>query len=201
MRRATVGSVVALHLSQNPEADRLLSEDPLALLIGMVLDQQVPLERAFSAPLDLQDRLGRPPRRRRDGGHGPRRAGGGVLGPARPAPLSRRQRQAGAGAVPHRGRRVRREGGRHLGRRPTAATTSSAGSGRCRASASRRPASLSACSASSSACGRRGGRRPPGVSAKRAPFSPWPTSSTANRSGRVRAYKRSSRPPPKPPRA
>jgi uncharacterized HhH-GPD family protein len=51
--------VVALHLSQNPDADRLLSEDPLALLIGMVLDQQVPLERAFSAPLDLQDRLGR----------------------------------------------------------------------------------------------------------------------------------------------
>jgi uncharacterized HhH-GPD family protein len=51
--------VVALHLSQNPDADRLLSEDPLALLIGMVLDQQIPLERAFSAPLDLQDRLGR----------------------------------------------------------------------------------------------------------------------------------------------
>jgi uncharacterized HhH-GPD family protein len=36
----------------------LLSEDPLALLIGMVLDQQVPLERAFSSPRDLRDRLG-----------------------------------------------------------------------------------------------------------------------------------------------
>jgi uncharacterized HhH-GPD family protein len=47
-----------LYLSQNPDADRLLSEDPLALLIGMVLDQQVPLERAFSSPLDLQTRLG-----------------------------------------------------------------------------------------------------------------------------------------------
>jgi uncharacterized HhH-GPD family protein len=47
-----------MHLSQNPEADRLLSEDPLALLIGMVLDQQVPLERAFSSPLDLKNRLG-----------------------------------------------------------------------------------------------------------------------------------------------
>jgi uncharacterized HhH-GPD family protein len=47
-----------LQLSQNPAADRLLSEDPLALLIGMVLDQQVPLERAFSAPLDLKVRLG-----------------------------------------------------------------------------------------------------------------------------------------------
>ena len=50
--------MVALYLSQNPEADQLLSDDPLALLIGMVLDQQVPLERAFSAPLDLQGRLG-----------------------------------------------------------------------------------------------------------------------------------------------
>src|SRR5947209_176505 len=47
-----------LHLSQNDVADQLLSEDPLALLIGMVLDQQVPLERAFSSPLDLKTRLG-----------------------------------------------------------------------------------------------------------------------------------------------
>jgi uncharacterized HhH-GPD family protein len=46
-----------LHLSQDPEADRLISEDPLALLIGMILDQQMPLERAFRAPLDLQARL------------------------------------------------------------------------------------------------------------------------------------------------
>ncbi|MGH9077158.1 MAG: HhH-GPD-type base excision DNA repair protein [Acidimicrobiales bacterium] len=48
----------ALHLSQNKEADRLLSTEPLALVIGMVLDQQVPLEWAFSAPLALKERLG-----------------------------------------------------------------------------------------------------------------------------------------------
>jgi uncharacterized HhH-GPD family protein len=36
----------------------LISEDPLALLVGLVLDQQIPLERAFSAPLDLKHRLG-----------------------------------------------------------------------------------------------------------------------------------------------
>ncbi|MGH9054707.1 MAG: HhH-GPD-type base excision DNA repair protein [Acidimicrobiales bacterium] len=47
-----------LPLSQASEADQRLSRDPLALLIGMVLDQQVPLERAFSAPRDLKDRLG-----------------------------------------------------------------------------------------------------------------------------------------------
>lgn len=47
-----------LHLSQDPASDQLLSRDPLALLIGMVLDQQIPLERAFSSPKDLKDRLG-----------------------------------------------------------------------------------------------------------------------------------------------
>ena len=45
-------------LSQNTEADALLDRDPLALLIGMVLDQQVPLEKAFSSPLELSKRLG-----------------------------------------------------------------------------------------------------------------------------------------------
>ncbi|HET6964500.1 MAG TPA: HhH-GPD-type base excision DNA repair protein [Acidimicrobiales bacterium] len=47
-----------LRLSGNPPADQLLSSDPLALLIGMVLDQQIPLERAFSSPYDLKQRLG-----------------------------------------------------------------------------------------------------------------------------------------------
>ncbi|MBA3278554.1 MAG: Fe-S cluster assembly protein HesB [Geodermatophilaceae bacterium] len=45
-------------LSQNSEADALLDRDPLALLIGMVLDQQIPLEKAFSSPLELTKRLG-----------------------------------------------------------------------------------------------------------------------------------------------
>jgi uncharacterized HhH-GPD family protein len=40
------------------EADRLLAEDPLALMIGMLLDQQVPMEWAFTAPLRLRERLG-----------------------------------------------------------------------------------------------------------------------------------------------
>ncbi|HZV48366.1 MAG TPA: HhH-GPD-type base excision DNA repair protein [Candidatus Dormibacteraeota bacterium] len=41
-----------------PEADRLLEQEPLALLIGLVLDQQVPMERAFSGPYELKQRLG-----------------------------------------------------------------------------------------------------------------------------------------------
>jgi uncharacterized HhH-GPD family protein len=40
------------------EADRLLVEEPLALLIGFELDQQVPLQKAFSGPLELQRRIG-----------------------------------------------------------------------------------------------------------------------------------------------
>ncbi len=47
-----------LWLTGIPEADELLSSDPLALLIGMVLDQQVPFERAFKSPSDLRERLG-----------------------------------------------------------------------------------------------------------------------------------------------
>jgi uncharacterized HhH-GPD family protein len=49
---------VALMLSQDVPADALLERDPLALLLGMLLDQQVPMERAFAAPYQLQQRLG-----------------------------------------------------------------------------------------------------------------------------------------------
>jgi len=42
----------------DPDADRLLVEDPLALLIGMLLDQQVPMEWAFRGPATLRARLG-----------------------------------------------------------------------------------------------------------------------------------------------
>ena len=48
-----------LCLAQEPDADALLSRDPLALLIGMVLDQQIPLEWAFKGPLHMTQRLGR----------------------------------------------------------------------------------------------------------------------------------------------
>jgi uncharacterized HhH-GPD family protein len=42
----------------NPDADRLISEDPSALLIGFCLDQQVPVEWAFMGPLRMRERLG-----------------------------------------------------------------------------------------------------------------------------------------------
>ncbi|MCQ8835715.1 HhH-GPD-type base excision DNA repair protein [Streptomyces malaysiensis] len=48
-----------LRLAQQPEADALLERDPLALMIGMLLDQQVPMEWAFSGPYTIARRLGR----------------------------------------------------------------------------------------------------------------------------------------------
>jgi uncharacterized HhH-GPD family protein len=50
----------AIPVTGDAEADRLLAENPLALLIGMLLDQQVPMEWAFRGPLTLQQRLGSP---------------------------------------------------------------------------------------------------------------------------------------------
>ncbi|MCU1437135.1 MAG: Fe-S cluster assembly protein HesB [Naasia sp.] len=47
-----------LHITGDPDADQLLSSDPLALLIGMLLDQQIPMETAFAGPAKLRDRLG-----------------------------------------------------------------------------------------------------------------------------------------------
>jgi uncharacterized HhH-GPD family protein len=47
-----------LYITGDAEADGLLNTDPLALLIGMLLDQQVPMEWAFGAPPKLKERLG-----------------------------------------------------------------------------------------------------------------------------------------------
>jgi uncharacterized HhH-GPD family protein len=48
----------ALHFTGNDEADRLLATDPMALLIGFALDQQVPVPTAFSGPLKIKQRVG-----------------------------------------------------------------------------------------------------------------------------------------------
>ena len=47
-----------LPFTENAEANRLLASEPIALLIGMLLDQQFPMERAFLAPYLLRERLG-----------------------------------------------------------------------------------------------------------------------------------------------
>jgi uncharacterized HhH-GPD family protein len=53
-----VAAARSLCLAQEPAADALLAVDPFALLVGMLLDQQFPMERAFAGPRLLADRLG-----------------------------------------------------------------------------------------------------------------------------------------------
>ncbi|MGA4683340.1 MULTISPECIES: HhH-GPD-type base excision DNA repair protein [Micromonospora] len=52
---------MTLSLPIDPQANELLGRSPLALLLGMVLDQQVPMEKAFSSPYVLAQRLGHEP--------------------------------------------------------------------------------------------------------------------------------------------
>jgi uncharacterized HhH-GPD family protein len=47
-----------LHFTDSDEANRLIAEDPMALLIGFVLDQQVTVQKAFSGPMVIKQRLG-----------------------------------------------------------------------------------------------------------------------------------------------
>ena len=50
--------MAALTIAQDPAADKVLSEDPFALLVGMLLDQQFPMERAFAGPAKILERFG-----------------------------------------------------------------------------------------------------------------------------------------------
>ena len=50
--------MTSLFLSGDPKSDALLADDPFALLVGMLLDQQVPMEVAFAGPAKLAERLG-----------------------------------------------------------------------------------------------------------------------------------------------
>ncbi len=50
--------MTTLSLTQDPEADALLEANPFALLVGMLLDQQIPMEVAFNGPKKIADRVG-----------------------------------------------------------------------------------------------------------------------------------------------
>ncbi|MFF1833617.1 HhH-GPD-type base excision DNA repair protein [Streptomyces sp. NPDC058231] len=58
MRQNNRGKAVDLRIAQQPEADELLGRSPLAAMVGMLLDQQVPMEWAFSGPYSLAQRMG-----------------------------------------------------------------------------------------------------------------------------------------------
>jgi len=50
---------MAIHITGDPAADKVLTDNPFALLTGMMLDQQFPMERAFLGPAKVAERLGR----------------------------------------------------------------------------------------------------------------------------------------------
>jgi len=52
------GPAPVLEWTEDPAANRLIAEDPLALLVGFCLDQQFPIEQAFLGPLRIRERLG-----------------------------------------------------------------------------------------------------------------------------------------------
>lgn len=50
--------MVSLWITGDPDTDQLLTDDPFALLVGMLLDQQYPMEHAFAGPRKIRDRFG-----------------------------------------------------------------------------------------------------------------------------------------------
>ena len=151
--------MIRLQITQDPTADQVLTEDPFALLAGMMLDQQFPMERAFRGP-----------------GQGARRFG--TLDPAAIAaadpeefadlcatppadpPLraldgARLQALAALVVEPYDG-----DAARPLARGDHRRRARAGGSGRCPASAGRRRRSSPHCWASSSTYARRGGSAP-----------------------------------------
>ncbi|MFE7426108.1 HhH-GPD-type base excision DNA repair protein [Streptomyces sp. NPDC014646] len=57
-KKDQAAGTVTVRIAQDPEADGLLARSPLAILVGMLLDQQVPMEWAFTGPYTLAVRMG-----------------------------------------------------------------------------------------------------------------------------------------------
>ena len=165
-------------ITGEPAADALLDRDPFALLAGMLLDQQFPMERAFAGPQKIAERLGdRPSRPGVHRGAGPGRVRGTVRDAAGRTPLSRQHGGAAAGARRLSRRGVRRRRRRACGRGRPPERSCSRGSGRCPVSGTRRPGSSSRCWASNAGCGPPAGRRRPAPMPRTGRTARWPTSS------------------------
>ena len=172
--------LMTLNLPVSAEANELLTRNPMALLIGMLLDQQVPLEKAFSSPLELVTRLG----------HEPTAAELAEFDPdaltavfsQRPA-LHRFPRAMAARTqdLPGSSSTTTTATQRPSGPKPGQARSSSTGWRSCPVSVTPRRRSSPRCSASSSGSARRAGARQPGTLGKTARTTPWPTSWTRTR--------------------
>ena len=112
-----MAATTPIHFTGDPEADAFLGESPLALMIGFVLDQQVTVQKAFSSPLVLAQRLGGLDAKR-DRGDGSASARGRLQGEAGAPPLPGQHGPAHAGVLRHDRERVRRRRRCRLERRP-----------------------------------------------------------------------------------
>ena len=181
-----------VHLAGEPDADRLLAEDPFALLVGMLLDQQVRMETAFAGPRRLLDRLPGSPDRLDPtavAGMDPDELAAAMAGP--PAvhryhgSMGRRLQDLAVAVRDELRRRRGRGVGAGRGRPGPAAPAA----GRCPASGTRRRRSSSPCSASRRASGPTAGGRRRGSTARTASTARPPTWSTRRRWSAVRDFK------------
>ncbi len=100
-----------LHLTGNAAADELLAKDGNALLIGMMLDQQVPMEKAFAGPAVIAERMGGSFDVRAIAEADPTEFAALCATPAGGAPVPGLDGRPGAGRLSRVGRRVRRRRG------------------------------------------------------------------------------------------
>ncbi|MDQ1434433.1 MAG: hypothetical protein QOF59_1249 [Actinomycetota bacterium] len=175
----------ALHFTPDADANRLLASEPLAVMLGMLLDQQVPMEWAFTAPALLKQRLGGGPL---DAGAIATMDPGALEAVFRdkpalhryPGSMAKRTQALCAHLVEHYGGRA--EG---VWDGVTSGDNCSHGLSRFRDSASRRRGSSSACWGSGSAYARAVGRwRPPTGRRSRTSTPSNGSSRFAKRSGR-----------------
>jgi len=169
-----------MYLAATEQANKLLETDPLALLIGMLLDQQIPMEKAFTSPDVLRERLGGTLDARTIAEYDAGELETIFRTPPAlhrfPAAMAKRVQALAATLV------ERFDGDApRCGATRAVAPSSSAGWPRCPASASRKRRSSRHCSASSVACGRAAGGRQRVTSARTASGAVWPTSWTATR--------------------
>ena len=154
-------SAGTLYITGDAEADGLLNTDGTALLIGMLLDQQVPMEWAFAGPATLQSRLGHLDARRIAALDVEEFVAVCATKPAIhrfPASMGRRIHDVCVVLT----ERVRRQGRSDLGRRRTAAPSCTTACARCPATARRSRRSSSPSSASGWASHPTDGARRPG---------------------------------------
>jgi hypothetical protein len=182
---------MSLHITDDPAADTLLTENPLALLIGMLLDQQVAMETAFSGPLKIQERIGAVDAAT-IAGYDP----DALVAAFQQSPAVHRYPGSMAGRVQTLCRALEQDWGGDAAALwtegdpdgPTVLKRLKA----LPASASRRPRSSSPCSASSTASPAPAGARPRAPTAKTAPTARWPTSSPESLA-KVREFKKAAK--------